>query len=362
MDTSCGVDVARFLTLRERQQLRCVCRRWLFTCPWLQFADAVQPKKSVWNLESRRFRHVWHTYIHRESEQLLPHLLRRLPRVEKPDTAELKKGLCASTNTGVRPSFDNAHARSGYIEAKINRCGNLPNLLMTEELSELRSEIFRTVGRSQWTIALYGGGPGFDTAGLVLLRKFLRADEIRFHTNVYDNEPGWASAVTAVQQTLSEVHGDDSSWRFKSCDITLDVNDAVNAAVQRDVASTQLFVFSFVCVENFQLLQQSRFVFLRSLFRDAPDGSVFLFTDSTHRLWPLIYDEAVRVHADRFRVWTPFGRGCHYALVLQKLPQTAGRSTAVAKCPFFTQAIEKLALFRRHHHEQWREEEVLVSG
>lgn len=348
MDTSWGGVVATFLTRQERHKLRGVCRRWHFTSPWLQFAKDVQPRKSVWNLESRRFRHVWHTYIHQECDAFLPHLLCRLPEVVKPDTEALKKGLCESTNTGVRPSFDNAHARSGYIEAKINRCGNLPNLLLTEELTGLRSELFR-FGCKKWTIALYGGGPGFDAAGLAFLRKFLRAEDIAFHTNVYDNEPGWESAVNAVKQTLDQLHYRDTTWCFKHCDITFDVHEAVNVHVQDDLAATQLFVFSFVCVENFQLLQQSGFVFLRSLFQEASDGSYFIFTDSTHRLWPTIYEVATSVATNKFRVWTPFGRGCHYALVLQKLvvPQPA------SAFPFYSQAMDKFQLFRRHQQDQW---------
>ncbi|KAF1331983.1 hypothetical protein FI667_g3801, partial [Globisporangium splendens] len=347
MDTHCGAAIASFLTLQELHTLRIVCRRWHFTCACLQFTPDVQPRKSVWNLESRRFRHVWHTYIHEAGDAFLPHLLRRLPDVIKPDTEELKKGLCLSTNTGVRPSFDNAHARSGYIEAKINRCGNLPNLLMTEELTELRSELFRA-GKKQWTIALYGGGPGFDTVGLAFLRRFLRAQDIAFHTNVYDNEPGWEIAVTAVKQTLDQLQYEDTTWSFKHCDITFDVHDAVNLEVQADLEATQLLVFSFVCVENYQLLQQSEFAFLRSLFQEARDGSYFIFTDSTHRLWPVISEVAVSVCPDKFRVLAPFGRGCHYALVLQKLvvPKPA------SEFPFYAQTMERFALFRRHHRDQ----------
>lgn len=380
MDSLRGNDVVFFLTLRERQALRCVCRRWHFTCTWLANAgdssskhddtnDALLPrKKSVWNLQSRRFRHVWHSFVHRAGEELLPHVLQRLPHVDKLDTYALTQGLCASTNTGVRPSFDNAHARSGYIQAKINRCGNLSTLLLTPELASLRSELFR-IGRARWTVALYGGGPGFDAAGLAFLCSFLRARDIRFHVNVYDNEPGWAPAVMAMQQALETQYNCSSSssssgaldsdsamsWGFHGCDITVDVNDAVNAAVQRDVASTQLFVFSFVCVENFQLLQQSAFAFLRSLFQDAAVGSAFVFTDSTHRLWPLIYDVA-RATTAHFRVWTPHARGCHYALVLQKQSRYSAQRRD-SDPPFFAHAMAKLALFRQHQrqHEQWKQ-------
>lgn len=354
MDTEAGALVVPFLSLGERQRLRAVCRRWHYTCAWLQYRSehegAMHPPKSVFNFESRKFRHEWHSFIKAQCAQFLPPLLARLPHSIEEHTNELKRGLCESTNTGVRPSFENAHARSGYIQAKINRCGNLPNLLLTHELSDLRSQLFRrTGGVRRWTIALYGGGPGFDTAGLVFLRKFLRAPEIELHTIVYDNEPGWAHVIHSVQHTLDGLGFSNATWGFEHCDITEDVASPVNASVARDLAATQLFVFSFVCVENFRLLRRSKFAFLQSLFSAASAGSVFIFTDSTHRLWPTIYAQAEACAGSRFVVWTPFARGCHYALILRKLP---AQEPDPHSHPFYEASMDRLALFGRHQSDQ----------
>ncbi|GMF10562.1 unnamed protein product [Phytophthora lilii] len=261
---------------------------------------------------------------------------------------ELKKGLCLSTNTGQRPSFENAHARSGYIQQKINRCGNLPNLLLTEELSELRSELFRATQPECWNMALYGGGPGYDALGLVFMREYFRAWDVNFHTTVYDNEPGWKCAIDAVGQTLGRLGQRNASVDFQHCDIALDVHAAENAHVWKALDGTQLHVFSFVCVENFCLLRDSGYVFLRSLFSQCSAGSYFIFTDSTHRLWPAIYDVANAVSPDRFRVWTPFARSCHYALVLQKLP---GHSKPASSYSFYLPSMQKLADFRSHQQQ-----------
>lgn len=374
MDTECGAAIAQFLTRAERWRLRAVCRRWHFTCPWLQqpeeredgvadaprrvskaripdVALAFQPRKAALNLRSRAFRNSWQAFLRRECDLLLPLLLESLPAPDKSGTLELKRGLCLSTNTGTRPSFENAHARSGYIVDKMNRCGNLPNLLLTSTLAQLRSELFRC-GRKRWNVALYGGGPGFEGIGLAVLRKYLRADgDVALHVTVYDNEPGWEVAVHAVQRALHERGFEDVTCAFKHCDITLDALDSANAGVGEDLDATDVFVFSFVCVENFVLLERSDYCFLRSLFLRARVGSRFVFTDSTHRLWPTVHALAV-ASGGFFRAWTPFASSCHYALVLLKVSEHELRRCEDAGVD--AEAASKLALFRRHHSEQLR--------
>ncbi|KAG7388895.1 hypothetical protein PHYBOEH_007673 [Phytophthora boehmeriae] len=349
MDTACGALVVPFLTLQEQHKLRTVCRKWLFTCTWLQFTNSnIHPIKSVWNFQSRAFRHAWQTFLRNKCSTFLPRLMELLPAPAIAETMELKRGLCLSTNIGQRPSFENAHARSGYIQAKINRCGNLPNLLLTEELSELRSELFRFKQPECWNMALYGGGPGFDALGLVFMREYFRAYDVNFHTTVYDNEPGWKAAIDAVETTLDQIGQHHVSLSFQHCDITADVHAVENKHVRESLRTMQLHAFSFVCVENFCLLRDSNFSFLHSLFTECRDGSYFIFTDSTHRLWPAIFDVANSVANDQFRVWTPFARSCHYALVLQKLPAHA---KPASRYPFYTQAMEKLQEFERHQQQ-----------
>uniref|UniRef100_M4C5A2 F-box domain-containing protein n=1 Tax=Hyaloperonospora arabidopsidis (strain Emoy2) TaxID=559515 RepID=M4C5A2_HYAAE len=354
MDGECGAVVASFLSLQERRELRAVSRRWLFTCPWLQFNDsdeaAGQSRNSVWNLRSRAFRHEWTTFIRNESHSFLPHLLELLPAIAITDTMELKKRLCLSTTTGRRPSFTNTHARSGYIQQKINRCGNLPNLLLTAELSELRSKMFRSRRSGCWNMALYGGGPAYDVLGLIFMREYFRAQDVEFRATVYDNEPGWKCAIDAVEQTFDRLGQRNISLSFQHCDITLDMCAAENDDVRRSLGSTNLHLFSFVCVENFCLLRDSAYVFLQSLFSQCSDGSYFILTDSTHRLWPAIFHVANTIAPDRFRVSTPYARSCHYALVLEKLPSHS--KPAASSYPFYTQAMHNLQDFQHHqqHH------------
>ncbi|TMW68686.1 hypothetical protein Poli38472_006154 [Pythium oligandrum] len=222
-----------------------LCRRWYFTSAWLQY-DLRRPlhKKSPLNLHSRPFQHQWQQFIKANCKVFLDRLVQFLPPASKEETYRLKMGLCKSTNTGVRPSFDNANARTGYIVDKMNRCGNLPNVLLTEEMSDMRTDLFGSRSSRHWKVALYGGGPGFDSIGLEFLANYLRVPDQTFETIVYDNEPGWADAVSGVRRTLETLGFSRSSWEFKPCDITEDLTTAMNAGVGADASSTDLFVFS----------------------------------------------------------------------------------------------------------------------
>ncbi|KAJ0408995.1 hypothetical protein ATCC90586_005179 [Pythium insidiosum] len=344
-----GRHVLPFLSARDRETLRVISRRWYFTCTWLQDSTAFSlSKKSPLNLQSPRFQHVWLGFLKARCNDVLIELMAQLPPPSLKETYELKAGLCESTNTGIRPSFENASARSGYVAAKMNRCGNLPNVLLTREIADVRRDLFGYSSRSSkcLQLALYGGGPGYDGAGLALLLEYLRADDIHLRVNVYDNEPGWEAAVTGMSSGLEKCCSSKVIWHFKPCDITLSIRDGVNQNVGTDADTTDLFIFSFVCVENLRLLERSNFIFLRELFLRCRVGSYFIFMDSTHRLWPLLWKLADET--GNFRVWTPHAKGCHYALVLQKL----GDGSKPRELPFFEAAIARLAVFEKHHMSQ----------
>lgn len=146
MDTNWGALVASYLDGQNvanfEEYVVDGCSRAL-GCKRSVIMKATCSQKSMWNLRSRAFRHAWNTFMRNRCRSFLANLLELLPAAVKGETMELLKGLGLSTNSRQRPSFENIYARSGYIQQKINCCINLPNLLFTEELSELRSEIFR---------------------------------------------------------------------------------------------------------------------------------------------------------------------------------------------------------------------------
>jgi hypothetical protein len=339
---ACVEWILSFLTRKELIQLRGVCRIWHFTCCWLQ-NPSIQPKKSIYNLKARKFRSSWQSFYRQHADKIRNDTIPRLPESEKKATNSLKRKLCESTNTGERPSFSNEQARSGYVQTKFNRCVNIPNLLLTEVLSDIRSKLFQL---QRIYLAMYGGGPGFDAIGLVILREYIRS-RIPIHATVFDNEIGWQNVVNGLRDSLSSLLYENISLSFELCDITTEITAEPNAPVKAAIIGTNLFVFSFVCVENYQLLNQHKFAFFKTIFEQAEIGSYFIFTDSTHRLWPEIWRVALDTRQP-FRIWTPFVRSCHYALVLEKLQKKDDPS----RYAHYQEAMKNISIFTKHMEYQ----------
>jgi hypothetical protein len=197
-----------------------------------------------------------------------------------------------------------------------------------------------------------GGGPGFDfTAAAIVALHNSGGDESQIHVQatIFDYEEGWhdlvQSMTVATQKALLfDNHADTGndeqveaspsmnddvttadlscaatavpngtsytvpspqeeeekktkkktpilscSWGGK-CDITKSLSDPVNALCAAAIPTTNLFTCQYCVAENAKALQQSDFIFFRDLMDAAPLGSVFVFTETTPRLWPDFYD------------------------------------------------------------------------
>ncbi|KAI9917549.1 hypothetical protein PsorP6_012348 [Peronosclerospora sorghi] len=104
----------------------------------------VQPRKSVWNLRSRKFRHAWTTFIRNESHMFLPLMLNILPAA-KPwilrDSREDFAYPLTRDNDLHSRMYTLAVDASSIILIGAEIC---LNLLLMEELSELWPKLFRT--------------------------------------------------------------------------------------------------------------------------------------------------------------------------------------------------------------------------
>jgi hypothetical protein len=56
------------------------------------------------------------------------------------------------------------------------------------------------------------------------------------------------------------------------------------------ILDTQLFICQYCVAENAVKLRQSNFIFFQQLFQTAEENSLFVFTETTHRLWPDFLD------------------------------------------------------------------------
>ena len=82
---------------------------------------------------------------------------------------------------------------------------------------------------------------------------------------------------------------------FATADITVSLDDGANAAFRADA---DLFVASYVVAENKNALRARDWVFFRDAFARAKPGALFLFTETTHRLWPELAAVATEVLGD----------------------------------------------------------------
>jgi len=245
-------------------------------------------------------------------------------------------------NKGVMPDFSNPDALRGYALDHFGRALLLSELVTQpgpDWLQQRVSELFSVASSYSPTLpveadfpkdsddhdhddddkeivlASLGGGCGYDFVALAALSDYLRGPKIA--ATVYEYEPAWKDIVADVETAVHNLsHTANASTRnsrsnnhhnttarrshihgcgFDSCDITAPLDSPSNESLAAAIDSIQIFSCSYVVAENAIKLRQTRFEFFKQLFSEAPDGSLFLFTETTHRLWPEILD-LVRTH------------------------------------------------------------------
>ena len=238
---------------------------------------------------------------------------------------------------GIMPDFSNKEALYGYTLNHFGRVRLTSELVTSKSLSkpdwlslrvaELLSSSSSSSSSSQrrnnnidadsddLSIASLGGGGGYDFVAFSALSEFLKGPSIK--TTVYEYEPAWKDIVSdiemVVQDSCSSNNNNSGSASasasgqqprdhhqhlhkcgFEFGDITSPLDASTNEAIASMVNSTEIFSCSYVIAENAVKLQQNKFEFFRQLFSEAADGSLFFFTETTHRLWPDLIDLASR--------------------------------------------------------------------
>ena len=80
--------------------------------------------------------------------------------------------------------------------------------------------------------------------------------------------------------------GPQHTCSFSRCDLTLPLDDPVNAGLAASLDTTSLYVCAHAIAENALKLRASKFIFFRQLFHRARPGAVWVMTEATHRQWP----------------------------------------------------------------------------
>ena len=126
----------------------------------------------------------------------------------------------------------------------------------------------------------------------------------RIETTVYEYEAGWDDIIPYMEQSTQSVLDLGQArhrCRFAGCDITLPLTHGANAQCYQQAQSTDLWICSYCVAENAIRLRANEYVFFVELFEAAQEGAVFVFTETTHRLWPEIIDVATKANSETGR-------------------------------------------------------------
>ena len=269
---------------------------------------------------SSKYKKSWRNW----SDQVLDLLKDQLIRTSTSETNEdgdkifdinkTKWELGVAADVGVMPSsFTSNTFRNGYaIDFLACRSQMLADLLLTADQNESFGVEWRTRFKEKrllqsdvTTVASIGGGPGFDHIATTLASTYLSAEDdlatgscpATIQTNVFDYESGWEKQVQQMDKAVQTVFSDTESsvrgscsWGGR-CDITASIHDQVNfQSLKEVIPSSQLWICQYCIAENLQKLRASDFCFFTELFEEAPVGTLFLFTETTTRIWPELFE------------------------------------------------------------------------
>jgi hypothetical protein len=255
-------------------------------------------KSALRKYGSSNYRKAWHHWLHLATLSIRHDLSENLPSpVDRERFENLAFRLGVAADTGEMPSFSDAGARSGYALDFFCRARNLAGLFMEKEdpsypagWSDAMLSTPNATLEKSFNLTSLGGGPGFDFVAAALASTFYAAgsEAPSIHATILDYEEGWSNLVKAMDSATRNVLQQPQMsccWGGK-CDITKPVAHPDNAACLAEISSTQLWTCQYCIAENMHLLRESKFVFFQDLFEAAPVGAMFIFTETTPRIWP----------------------------------------------------------------------------
>eukprot|EP00566_Odontella_aurita_P012555 CAMPEP_0113590334 /NCGR_PEP_ID=MMETSP0015_2-20120614/36619_1 /TAXON_ID=2838 /ORGANISM="Odontella" /LENGTH=478 /DNA_ID=CAMNT_0000496519 /DNA_START=386 /DNA_END=1822 /DNA_ORIENTATION=- /assembly_acc=CAM_ASM_000160 len=316
-------------------------------------------RNSVKRPGSEAHRRSWDRFSSLALDTIRDDLARRLEAhsiAEDDDATDaLSFALGVAADRGEMPSFADGGARAGYALRYFCRARLLADILFAGRMRHLRrrepvsgvaaglkdesggagmadadfagcvTDLLRGGAGAECRVGSLGGGPGFDFVALAVsaahdalereghgLRSASEgADAPRaaaasdfvlprdtytvVHATVYEYEGGWGELVPHMERAARSALGGGHTCSFAGCDITLPLVHAANVACRENVRATDMWICSYCVAENAVRLRENNFVFFRQLFDAAQDGALFVFTETTHRLWPELIEAAVKM-------------------------------------------------------------------
>jgi hypothetical protein len=313
--------------------------------------------------------------------------------------SDLSYHLGQAADVGAMPSFQDEGARAGYAVDYFCRAQLLADLLFESRsgvglgvglepafwVDSIQKNLLLGLGSgssasptSSYRLCSLGGGPAFDFVGLALISSFHWQQQqyekqqqqqqessssvaIPITATILDYEHGWSPFVHAMSTSVDSVLGGSHSCVFAGCDITLPLSDPVNARCAQEVLETDLWVCSYCVSENAVKLRQGDHEFFRDVFGQAKENSIFVFTETTHRLWPELVDVALETAGFDVAFPRRNGRGkSGRQLILRK---RAGATTLGAEAMEQREAFERdSAAHKRKIQDGFRREKRKIPG
>jgi hypothetical protein len=240
---------------------------------------------------------------------------------------DLSSSLGIAADTGFMPSFADESARAGYAVEYFCRAQLAADLLFgSAEPAFLVQAVQNLLSSSDsCRLTSLGGGPGFDFVAAVLTATYKSQQKeqqpTRIQAIVLDYELGWAPLVHAMGRSVHSILGGPHTCDFGGCDITLPLADPSNRQAADRASDTNVWICSYCVAENAAKLRHDDYVFFRDLFAASQQGAFFVFTETTHRIWPELA-QAAMAEATGFDIAFPRredGRGKRgRQMVLQK--------------------------------------------
>ena len=303
------------------------------------------------------------------------HLSENLPYPYDPERFEqLFYALGTAADRGEMPSFADPGSRSGYALEFFCRARLLADLLFNkfnQTLPEFWEQAFcekiyfgdgqvgsaKVLGEPLKTcrVTSLGGGPGYDHLSIILADTYRNSghSKTRIETTVFDYEEGWGDLVDAMNIATNKAMDNNCQNSLQwggECDIIKPLSDPVNAVCQAKVSTTDIFICQYTVAENAKPLREAEFVFFSDLFDAANDKTIFIFTETTPRVWPEFADLLIQKFdgGNGFQIGFPRNtrRGkTGPQLVIQKREGATLSKDELSKC-------EKYCHFQTIHEEK----------
>ena len=339
-----------------------VARKWLLKC-----RTAISKKKlcvEVGDLESMRDLDVavWRQWCCRRIGIASASIdndfkLNLCAAVDPKATTALFSALGTAADEGSMPSFQDPGARSGYFVNKFgSRSTRVADFLAEWDIAvasgleesyvnawQYGAVRFFLLQSTRPRLLSIGSGPGFDAAGVALLVDSVNIDadmnsnELAHSlisgvdATLLDYENGWFDCIPVLERALNANTPKDVRYQcsFGQSDITKPLCHHANSRVLEELGRSEpvLVISSYVVAENAAALRDDNFVFFADIAQQAPLGSMLLYIETTHRLWPEILrasfqgvDSDLRARSDLNVTFLRIRGKRGVAMGLQKVP------------------------------------------